>query len=90
MAKLSAKDLGVDLTPRCKYCGEKLNTLKVENYSQVTFDVDSSNIHVCDANKIIAHEKDMKKFIKETRLKQEDILKLKEVNENQLNKRFNI
>jgi len=88
--KLSAKDLGIDLTPKCKYCGEKLNTAKVENYSAVTFDLDSNNIHVCDPEKITQFRRDFNDFIRHVKKEQSEILKMKDIDENQLKKSFNI
>lgn len=90
MKKLSAKDLGADLTPRCRHCDEKLKTVKIFDYSIVTLNVDNGFIHVCNPKKVVAHKKDMEKFIKETRIKQDAILKLKDTDENQLNRSFDI
>lgn len=88
--KLSAKDLGVDLTRKCKYCGEKLHSTKVEGYSVITFDLETHSIHVCDQQKVLNFRREFHELIRETTKKQADILKLKDVDENQLRKRMDI
>lgn len=63
---------------RCTKCGVYLNSIQ-------NFDNSQTNFHVCNQKDIDSYREDWENFIKKTRQKQSDILKLKEIDENQLN-----
>lgn len=88
--KLSAKDLGVDLTPTCKYCGEKLNDVSIDDYKINPIASNISGTHVCNPEKVIEFRRNFHMAIKEAHKKQIEVLKLKDIDENQLRKRFNV
>lgn len=86
--KISAKDLGVNLTPRCKYCNEVLNDVSIEDYKINPIASNISGAHVCDPEKVIQARRNMHKLMTDASKKQKEILKLKDIDENQLNKKY--
>lgn len=85
--KLGFRELGT--IPSCPACGEhysNVNDLSIDHYDISRL----KPLHVCDPKKVALQKLELKEVVKETIKKQQQILKMKEINEDQLRKSMDI